>query len=174
MADISQPSAAVQLISERREQPGPLRRRISIRAAAKRATELSGEMFSEPNWRRIESGEKNPEEREIVFMAAAINDLANDVAISPDDLDQAGRPTAAELFREWIRERTKADPALAGIDPDLTPDSLQQRLQSMLGEIRALAGVSSAEKAQMEKVLLEHLDSTLKAYSAQMRILRPR
>ncbi|MEU7891746.1 hypothetical protein AB0B45_02650 [Nonomuraea sp. NPDC049152] len=174
MADISQPSNVVQLISDRRERPGPLRRRISIRAAAKRATELSGEIFSEPAWRRIESGEKDPQDREIVFMAAAINDLANDAVISPDELDQRDRPAAAELFRQWIRERTKADPALAAIDPDLTPDSVQQKLQSMLSEIRALKGVSATERAQMEKLLLSHLESTLDAYGAQLRILKPR
>ncbi|MEV1170148.1 hypothetical protein [Nonomuraea sp. NPDC049784] len=174
MADTSQTSDVVQFISERREHPGKLRRRISVRAAAKRATELSGELFSEPAWRRIESGDKDPDDREIVFMAAAVNDLANDVVISPDDLDDQGRPEAANLFREWIRERTKADPALAAIDSDLTPESLQQQLQSMLREIRGLKGVSAAEREQMEKVLLSHLASTLKATSAQLRILRPR
>ncbi|MGI5281714.1 hypothetical protein ACQEVF_59235 [Nonomuraea polychroma] len=164
----------VQLIASRREHPGPLRRRISVRAAAKHATDLSGELFSEPAWRRIEAGEKDPQDREIVLMAAAVNDLANDVVISPDDLDQRGRPTAAELFREWIRERTKADPALATLDPDLTPESLQQHLHKMLGEIRALKGVTAAERTQMEKALLSHLQSTLEAYGTQLRILRPR
>ncbi|MFD8529463.1 hypothetical protein ACFV0L_18785 [Streptosporangium canum] len=174
---MSQPSPTVRLILERREHPGLLRRRISIRAAAKRAAELSGEMFSEPTWRRIENGEKRDEDiadREIVFMAAAINDLANDVVISPDDLDQVGRPQAADLFRSWIRERTKADPALSAIDPDLTPESVQQTLQTMLSEIRALQGVSAAERAQMEKVLLAQLEATIKAHGAQLRILRPR
>ncbi|GAA5046248.1 hypothetical protein HNP84_010273 [Thermocatellispora tengchongensis] len=174
MADISQPSDVVQFTISRREQPGPLRRRISIRAAAKRATELSGELFSEVAWRRIESGDKDPQDLEIVLMAAAINDLANEVVISPDDLAAHGRPTAAEMFRDWIRERTVADPALAGIDPNLTPESLQQQLQAMLGEIRALPGITATERAQMEKVLLSHLESTLKAYSAQLRILRPK
>lgn len=174
MADIRQPSKVVQLIADRREQPGALRRRISIRAAAKRAGELSGEIFSEPAWRRIEAGEKDPQDREIVFMAAAVNDLANDAVISPDDLDEHGRPTAAELFREWIRARTKSDPALAAIDPNLTPEYLQQQLQAMLGEIRALPGISASERNQMEKALLAHLESTLKAYSTQLRILRPR
>ncbi len=106
-------------------------------------------------------------------MAASINDLANDAVISPDDLDEAGRPQAAELFRDWIRERTKADPALASVDPDLTPESLQQTLQAMLREIRTLPGVSAAERTQMEKVLLSHLHSTLKTYGVQLRILRP-
>ncbi|MFG3438382.1 hypothetical protein ACGF0J_14155 [Nonomuraea sp. NPDC047897] len=174
MADISQPSEVVQFIAERREHPGGLRRRIPARAAAKRASDLAGELFSEPTWRRIEAGGKVPDDREIVLMAAAINDLANEVVISPDDLDQRGRPTAAELFREWIRERTKADPALAALDADLTSDSVQQKLQVMLGEIRALKGVSASERAQMEKVLLSHLESTLNAYGAQLRILRPR
>lgn len=174
MADISQPSEVVQYIIDRREHPGPLRRRIPVRAAAARATELAGELFSEPAWRRIEAGGKIPRDREIVFMAAAINDLANEAVITPDDLDQRGRPEAAELFREWIRERTKADPALVAIDPDLTPDSLQQKLQVMLGEIRTLRGVSPAERAQMEKALLAHLESSLEAYGTQLRILRPR
>ncbi|MFD0478067.1 hypothetical protein ACFQ0B_65270 [Nonomuraea thailandensis] len=79
---------------------------------------------------------------------------------------------AAELFREWIRERTAADPALADIDPKLAPDSLQQILQKMLGEIRALRGVTAAEKAEMEKILLSNVESTLKAYGAQLRIFR--
>jgi hypothetical protein len=173
VADTSQPSEVVQFILDRRERPGGLRRRISGRAAANRASELAGETFSEPTWRRIEKGEKDPDDRELVLMAAAINDLANEVIIIPDDLAERGRPTAGELFRQWIRERTAADPALAGIDPNLTPESLQQQLQKMLGEIRTLKGVSATERAQMEKTLLAHLDSTLKAYGTQLRILRP-
>lgn len=174
MADISQPSEVVQFIVDRREHPGGVRRRISARAAAGRASDLAGELFSEPTWRRIEAGGKDPEDRELVLMAVAINDLASKVIISPDDFDQRGRPSAAELFRQWIRDRTAADPALATIDPDLTPDSLQQKLQVMLGEIRALKGVTPEERVAMEKALLAHLESTLDAYGTQLRILRPR
>ncbi|MEU7911378.1 hypothetical protein [Microbispora bryophytorum] len=173
MADLSQPSAAVQLIIDRREHPGPLRRRISVRSAAKRATALAGEMFSEPSWRRIESGDKHPDDRELVFMAAAINDLVSDALISPDDLEQAGEPRAAELFRAWIRERTKADPALAAVDPDLTPESHQLRFQAALNEIRSLP-ISDKERKEVEAVLLSQLDATLQALTAQLRILRPR
>lgn len=172
MADTS-PIAA--LIRNRRERPGgPLRRSISVRAAAKRAAQLSSGTFSEPTWRRIEAGTKIPNDREVVLMCAAINELAHGSVIGPDDLEEAGRLDAAELFRDWIRERTKTDPALQAVDPDLTPESLQHTLQGMLSEIRALPGVSAEERAQMEKVLLSHLDSTLKTYSAQLRILRPR
>ncbi|WP_433355507.1 hypothetical protein ACQP25_16925 [Microtetraspora malaysiensis] len=174
MTNIKNASDIVELITRHREHPGQLRGRISVRSAAKRAAELSGNTFSEPNWRRIESREKTPDDREVVLMCAAINDLAHSSVISPDDVEQAGRPEAAELFRQWIRERTKADPALAAIDPDLTPESLQHSLQGMLAEIRALPGVSAEERTQMEKVLLAHLDSTLKAYGVQLRILRPR
>ncbi|MEV0379747.1 hypothetical protein [Nonomuraea sp. NPDC050643] len=172
MANLNQPSAVVQLLIDRRNTPGGLKRRISTRSAATRAKELAGDSLSEPTWRRIESGEKIPEDRELVLMAAAINDLAAEVIISPDDFDEHGRPAAAELFREWIRERTAADPTLADIDPKLAPESLQQMLQKMLGEIRALRGVTAAEKAEMEKILLSNVKSTLNAYGAQLRIFR--
>ncbi len=178
MATKPVPPPIAQLITDRRERPGgPLRLRISVRSAAKRAEALSGEVFSEPRWRRIESGERKDEDisdRDIVFMAAAINDLANATVISPDDIQQAGRASAAELFREWIRERTKAEPALASLGPDLTPEAVQQTLHGMLTEIRELQGLSDEERAQIEKVLLAQIDVTLKSYGAQLRILRPR
>ncbi|NRQ31338.1 hypothetical protein HII36_05725 [Nonomuraea sp. NN258] len=174
MADISTPSEVVQFIVERREHPGGLRRRISTRAAAKRASELAGgEQISEPTWRRIEAGGREPEDREIVLMAVAINDLANEVIITPDDFDQRDRPAAAELFRKWIRERSRTDPALAAFDPDLTPEVLQQNLQMMLSEIRALKRVSPEQKAKMEKALLQNLGSTLDAYRTQLHIMQP-
>ncbi|GAA4946416.1 hypothetical protein HD597_006806 [Nonomuraea thailandensis] len=172
MADLNQPSEVVQYLIDRRKNPGGLKRGIPTRAAAARAKELAREAMSEPTWRRIESGERIPEDRELVLMAAAINDLAGEPLVTPDDLYERSRPMAAELFREWIRERTAADPALADIDPKLAPDSLQQILQKMLGEIRALRGVTAAEKAEMEKILLSNVESTLKAYGAQLRIFR--
>ncbi|MEU1880884.1 hypothetical protein ABZ470_26555 [Streptosporangium sp. NPDC020072] len=160
----------VQLIADRREHPGPLRRRISSRAATSRFTELSGDPLSVGTWRRIELGEKVPEDREVVFMSAAINDLAGSELITPDDLAQHGRPTAADLLRQWNQEKkAKSDP-----EHSLTTDSLQQRLQDMISEIHALPGISASEKSQMEKVLLSHIESTIKAYSTQLRILKPR
>ncbi|MFI6497124.1 hypothetical protein [Nonomuraea typhae] len=173
MADLSQPSTVVQYLIDRRNSPGGLKRRISTRAAAARAKELAGDALSEPTWRRIESGEKIPEDRELVLMAAAINDLANEALITPDDLSKRDRPLAAELFRTWIRERTKADPALTGIDPDVTPEHVQQKLQAMLQEIRTLKGVPQDQRSQMEAILLSQITTTLDAYAAQLRILRP-
>ncbi|WP_433426251.1 hypothetical protein ACQP1V_43110 (plasmid) [Microtetraspora malaysiensis] len=166
------PLPVAALLTDRREHPGPLRRRISVRAASKRAEQLSGESFSEPTWRRIESGERRPDDREIVLMAAAINDLAMASVVTPDDLQKAGCEIAADLLREWIRNRTKADPALADI-VDLTPESVQQALQGMLAEIRSLH-VSQSDRDEMEKVLLSQIRSTLDGYRAQVRILRGR
>lgn len=173
MADLNQPSAVVQLLIDRRNTPGGLKRRISTRAAAARAKELAGDALSEPTWRRIESGEKIPEERELVLMAAAINDLANEPVIAPDDLQERGRPAAAKLFRDWIRERTKADPALAAIDADVTPEHVQQKLQGMLSKIRTWKGVPSDQRRQIEAIMLAQLEATLDATDAQLRILKP-
>jgi hypothetical protein len=173
VADINQPSAVVQLLIDRRNTPGGLKRRISTRAAAAHAKELAGDALSEPTWRRIESGEKIPEDRELVLMAAAINDLANEPIITPDDLQQRERPAAAELFREWIRERTKADPALAAIDADVTPEHVQQKLQGMLLQIRNLKGVPRDQRGQIEAIMLAQIEATLDATSAQLRILKP-
>ncbi|MFG1966902.1 hypothetical protein [Nonomuraea sp. NPDC049028] len=173
MADLNQPSAVVQLLIDRRNTPGGLKRRISTRAAAARAKKLTGDALSEPTWRRIESGEKIPEDRELVLMAAAINDLANEPVITPDDLQERSRPAAAELFREWIRERTKADPALAAIDADVTPEHVQQKLQTMLLQIRNLKGVPHDQRGQIEAIMLAQIEATLDATNAQLRILKP-
>ncbi|GAA4600137.1 hypothetical protein GCM10023194_81180 [Planotetraspora phitsanulokensis] len=166
-------SAIVRLIRERRENPGLLQARVSVRAAARRANALGGE-FSEPTWRRIESGTRDIDDREIVFMVAAINDLADSPVISPEEIEQAGRPSAAELYRALIRERAKTDPALAHLDADVTPSVLLQKLQGMLAEIRGLRGVSAEQKAQMEQSLMLQVDALLDAVSAQLHILRPR
>ncbi|UBU16625.1 hypothetical protein [Nonomuraea gerenzanensis] len=173
MADISQPSKVVQFLIDRRKNPGGLKRGISTRAAAARAKDLAGDALSEPTWRRIESGEKVPEDRELVLMAAAINDLAGDPLIAPDDLYERGRPVAAELFKEWIRERTRTDSALASIDADVTPEHVQQRFQAMLQEIRTMKGVPKEQRSQMEAILLAQINTTLETYGAQLRILRP-
>ncbi|MFB4284906.1 hypothetical protein ACBJ59_57230 [Nonomuraea sp. MTCD27] len=173
MADLSQPSEVVQYLIERRNTPGGLKRRISTRAAAARAKELAGNALSEPTWRRIESGEKIPEDRELVLMAAAINDLADEPLVTPDDLHERGRPAAAELFREWIRDRTKADPALIGIDADVTPEHVQQKLQTMLRQIRSLKGVPQEQRSQIEAIMLAQIEATLDATNAQLRILKP-
>ncbi|MER6171305.1 hypothetical protein [Streptosporangium sp. NPDC001681] len=174
MATTPKPPPVALLIQERREQPGALKRSIAVRAAAKRAAQLSGESFSEPNWRRIEAGRKTATDREIVFMAAAVNDLSRTDAITPDDLRKAGGDTAADLFSNYIKEQTEADPVAAVIDPNITPESVQQSLQQMLEEIRALPGVSAEERAQMEKVLLSQAHGMLQSFGAQLRILRPR
>ncbi|MFI6889149.1 hypothetical protein [Streptosporangium canum] len=175
MATTPKPPPVALLIHERRERPGQLKRRVSIRSAAKRAAELSGESFSEPSWRRIEDGTKQDfGDREIVFMAAAINDLSRTTAIGPDDLRKVGCDTAADLLSDYIKEHATAAPILASIDPNLTPDSVQQSFQQMLGEIRALPGVSADERAQMERVLLAQFDTMLRSFGAQLHILRPR
>jgi hypothetical protein len=173
VADISQPSTVVQFLIDRRNNPGGLKRRISTRAAAARAKALAGDALSEPTWRRIESGEKTPEDRELVLMAAAINDLTGAPVIAPGDLHERGRPGAADLFKEWIRERTKTEPALAGIDPDVTPEHVQQRLQAMLVQIRNLKGASRDQRSQIEAIMLAQIEATLNATEAQLRILRP-
>ncbi|MEV0821896.1 hypothetical protein [Nonomuraea rubra] len=173
MADLNKPSEVVQFLIERRNNPGGLKKRISTRAAAARAKELAGDALSEPTWRRIESGEKVPEDRELVLMAAAITDLAHEATITPDDLYERGRPGAAALFRDWIRERTKTDPALAAIDADVTPEHVQQKLQAMLQQIRGLKGVPGDQRRQIETIMLAQIEATLNATEAQLRIFRP-
>ncbi|WP_440100081.1 hypothetical protein [Streptosporangium sp. H16] len=174
MPTTRQPPPIARLIEERRNSPGTLKRAISVRAAATRASQLSGEVFSEANWRRIEAGTKKKiSDREIVFAAAAINDLSRTDAITPDDIRKAGHDAAADLFNDYIKNQAEADPVAAAIDLDVTQESVLQYLERMLEEVRAFPA-SDKDRARMEKVLLAQFDSTLKSFEAQLHILRPR
>jgi hypothetical protein len=147
------------LIRQRRENQVP---KMSARRAAAIAQERSGGDFSASTWLKIEGGDyRGPADRVAI--------MADVVGVTPDELDQKGRPDAARLLREHVRRRAEAEPALAGLDRETTSESVLQLLLQGLDEIRREKRLNPEQKQRLEAALLE---STLNAIKGQMDQIR--
>lgn len=159
MGDRPGPPAEARLIRERRESMVP---RMSVRRAATLAARSSGETFAEATWRKIETGTYEGPADRIVLMALV-------VGITPDELDEAGRPDAAQLLRQEIRRRAGAEPALSGVDPDATPEKVIQMIFRALEQIREAPSLTEDQKRKLEASLIVSVKANLDASMDQIR-----
>ncbi|WP_435600813.1 hypothetical protein [Streptomyces sp. C10-9-1] len=99
-------------------------------AAAQAEIKLSGS-----RWRQIEAGYRKDSDKPVVARAHTLAHMAHAVGITPDRLEAAGRPDAAEVLQEIARPSTPAAmiSALAGLEPwqrDVILRSLDARPRS--------------------------------------------
>lgn len=156
------PEAA--LIKERRESSVP---RLSHRKAAQRAAHLGETTFSAATWQKIEGGEYSGGADRITLMALV-------VGITPEELEDAGRPDAARSLRAQIQERADAEPLLRGVDREATSEAVMQLLLQGLEEIRQESRLSPRQKAELERQLIQsqlnHLQGQLEQIRTTLRI----
>ncbi|MGI5286581.1 hypothetical protein ACQEVF_25030 [Nonomuraea polychroma] len=151
--------AEAELIRERREATIP---RLSHRAAAERAAKLGNTSFSAATWQKIEKGEYSGGADRITLMAMVLG-------ITPDELDQRGRPDAARLLRAEIDKRASEEPLLREVDRESTSEAVMQLLLQGLEEIRQEPRLSAAQKAELERQLIRSQLAHLQGQLEQMR-----
>lgn len=151
--------AEAALIRERREAAIP---RMSHRAAAARAETLSGMKFSAATWQKIENGDYRGGADRVAVMALT-------VGASPDELEEAGRPDAARLFREEIQRRAKSEPALAPVERETTSEAVLAVLLRGLEEIRGERRLNDDQKRRLEESLLSSVLENIEGRIEQIR-----
>ncbi|MGR6915369.1 hypothetical protein ACU635_14085 [[Actinomadura] parvosata] len=157
----------VAVIIRRRKRTDTLQRELSIRAAVRRFNDVAPYKISDMKWGRIEHGD--------VATVSAIDLawMAYVVGATSDELMEDGAAEAARLLREIIAQRND-DPALAGRDLSVTPETVQHGIQQRLQEIRSLTRLPDAERDRMELLFLQQIDMILRAYDQQIEIIRTR
>ncbi|MEU6783443.1 hypothetical protein ABZ912_29970 [Nonomuraea angiospora] len=155
----------VTVIIRRRKRTDTLQRELSIRAAVRRFNEVAPYTISDMKWGRIESGKvETVSDIDLAWMAYVVGG-------SSDELTEDGAAEAAKLLRGIIAKRND-DPALAGMDLSLTPETVQHGFQKRLQEIRSLP--RDDERDRMERLFLQQIDMVLRAYEQQIEIIRNR
>jgi hypothetical protein len=95
--------------------------------------------------------------------------MAMVVGATPEELDEAGRPDAAQLLRQEIRRRAAADPALAGVDQDATPEAILQIVVRGLEEIRGMPGLTEGQRRALEQSLIQSVRQNIATQIDQIR-----
>lgn len=150
--------AEAELIRERREAMIP---RLSHRTAAARAAQLGGTGFSPAAWHKIEKGEYGGRAERITLMAMV-------VGVTPEELEQRGRPDAARMLRAEM-ERRAAQEVAREVDRDATFEAVTQLLLQGLEEIRQEPRTTAAQKAELERQLIR---SQLAHLKGQLQLIR--
>jgi transcriptional regulator with XRE-family HTH domain len=126
-----------------------------------------GVSMSSTNLADIESGRYNATPDKLAALARLLD-------ISPEELDELaaqGRENAARaavILREYIAERAASEPALADAG-DSVPEAVLQAVLAGIDEIRALPGLSDAQKTSMEKSLIRASVQQVRGQVDQMR-----
>ena len=157
--DGQQPPAEAALVRQRRDAMIP---RMGMRRAAELAARLTGTSFSEATWRAIENGRyTGPADR--------IAALAFVVGVTVQELENCNRADAARILHEELRRHAAAEPELAGVDPDATPETVIQLLLRGLDQIRNASGLSDGQKRALEKSLMRSVQQNLTGQLDQIR-----
>lgn len=161
MAGPSGPPPEAELIRERREAMIP---RLSHRKAAERAAALGKTTFSTATWQKIETGQYSGGKDRIVLMAMV-------VGVTPDELEETGRPDAARLLRREIERRAAEEPLLqeVALEREDTSEAVMQLLLKGLEEIRREPRLKPAQKRELERQLIRSQLAHLEAQLDQMR-----
>lgn len=152
------------LIRHRREGRLPP---MSLRDAAEAAS-AAGVKMSESAWRAIESGRYEGRPDKIAIMARV-------VGITPDELDEVGRTgrenaaAAAGMLRNYLRERAKREPMLAGVDANATSEAVLQLMLEGIDDIRRAEGLTGAQKAALERSLIQSVQQMVAGQLVQIR-----
>ncbi|GGK90733.1 hypothetical protein Ppa06_57600 [Planomonospora parontospora subsp. parontospora] len=154
--DTPSPPPEAVLITRLRRREGSISKEMAIREANRRAAAISPEnAFSEGTWRNIESGRTEASDKQLALMALV-------VGATPEQLEEAGRPAAAQLLRAEAERRVAADPVLAELD-DLTPERVVMDLLQKVQDIRRSAEWTEGDKEQMIRKLLARVMATVRS-----------
>ncbi|MFB4273083.1 hypothetical protein [Nonomuraea sp. GTA35] len=136
--------------------------RLSHRAAAARAAKLGNTSFSTATWQKIEKGEYSGGADRITLMAMV-------VGITPEDLEEVGRPDAARMLRAEIERRAAEEPLLREVERESTSEAVMQLLLQGLEEIRSEPRLDADQKAELERQLIRSQLAHLRGQMEQIR-----
>lgn len=118
--------------------------------------------MSEATWRHIENGKYEGPPDKIATMARV-------VAVTPDELDDAGRTDAAAMLRAYLRKRAEAEPVLASLDTGASSEALIQLILQGLDGIRSAPGLTDDQKRSLESSLIASVTQNVSGQLAQIR-----
>lgn len=142
--------------------------KMGARAAADAAT-AAGVTMSAEGWRSIENGRYDGPEDKIAIMAQI-------VGITPEELAELGRREkrprvveAARLLESHLRQRVASEPAMAAIDTESLPEQVVQMILEGIDDIRAAKGLDNAQKAALERTLIQTIVQNVQGQIVQVR-----
>ncbi|MGW4639608.1 hypothetical protein ACWEN6_13825 [Sphaerisporangium sp. NPDC004334] len=130
---------------------------LSARQAATRAAVLVGGSFSEMTWRNVEAGKTT--KLRWIFAAASV------LGITPEEMEQAGRPDVAEVLRKESGRRTTGESGPVHTESvDANAAELLSALQE--ADVTRIALRSAGLSPMSRKAILQIVEAALIAEGA--------